>query len=363
VRVVRTLAALSAIAAASALALPHVRGEARTNALRLQPVARGFASPVHVAAPSSEPGRLYVVEQAGRILVVEGGQRREFLDIRSSVRSGGEQGLFAIAFHPNYARNRRFYIHYTNVNGDTRVVEYRSDGTRALPDSARPLLSVDQPYSNHNGGQLAFGPDGRLYLGLGDGGSGGDPQDRAQNLRSRLGKLLVLNVNRRGARWQVAGYGLRNPWRFSFDRANGDLYVGDVGQNSWEEVDYTPRRSPGLENYGWDVYEGRTIFEQKRRNPRGRLVFPIAVYPLTGGNCTVTGGFVYRGRAVPAARGRYFYGDYCSGRIWSLRVVGGRARSIRREPFTLTGLSSWGEDARGELYAVAHDGVIYRLAD
>jgi glucose/arabinose dehydrogenase len=334
----------------------------RSTALRLQPVARGFASPVHVAAPSSEPGRLYVVEQAGRILVLENGQRREFLDIRSSVRSGGEQGLFAIAFHPSYARNRRFFVHYTNVNGDTRVVEYRSNGTRALPGSARPLLSVDQPYSNHNGGQLAFGPDGRLYLGLGDGGSGGDPENRAQNLGTRLGKLLALNVNRRGAAWQIAGYGLRNPWRFSFDRANGDLYIGDVGQNSWEEVDYTPRRSPGLENYGWDVYEGRSRFEPKRPNPRGRLVFPIAVYPLSSGNCTVTGGFVYRGRAVPAARGRYFYGDYCSGRVWSLRVVGGGARSIRREPFTLTGLSSWGEDARGELYAVAHDGVIYRLA-
>jgi glucose/arabinose dehydrogenase len=206
-----------------------------------------------------------------------------------------------------------------------------------------------------------FGPDGRLYVGMGDSGGGGDPDDNAQDLGSRFGKLLAINVDRRGAGWQTVGLGLRNPWRYSFDRRTGDLYIGDVGQNAWEEIDFTRRRSPGLENYGWDVYEGRARHEDKAPNPRGRLVFPIAVYPL-GGHCAVVGGFVYRGAAVPAARGRYFYGDNCSGAVWSLRVVGGRARSVRQERFRLPGLSSFGEDSRGELYAVTLGGGLYRLS-
>jgi glucose/arabinose dehydrogenase len=226
----------------------------------------------------------------------------------------------------------------------------------------RTLLNLADPYSNHNGGQLMFGPDGRLYVGTGDGGAGGDPENRAQNLGSRFGKLLAINVDRRGAGWQTVGYGLRNPWRYSFDRRTGDLYIGDVGQNSWEEVDFTPRRSPGLENYGWDVYEGRARYEDKQPSGPGKLVFPIAVYSLNGEPCAVTGGFVYRGSAVPAARGRYFYGDNCSGEIWSLRVVGGRARSVRKESFRLPGLSSFGEDGKGELYAVTLGGQLYRLA-
>jgi glucose/arabinose dehydrogenase len=320
---------------------------------RFVQVMSGLSSPVHVATPRGETKRLYVVEQQGRIRIVQGGRiTGTLLDIRSRVVSGGEQGLLSVAFHPRYSRNRKYYVNYTDP--DTRVVEYR--GSRRL----RTLLTVDQPYSNHNGGQNMFGPDGRLYVGMGDGGSGGDPENRAQNLGERLGKLLAINVDRRGARWQTVGYGLRNPWRFSFDRRTRDLYIGDVGQNAWEEVDFTPRRSPGLENYGWDVYEGRARHESKTPNPRGRLVFPIAVYPL-GGHCAIVGGFVYRGTAVPAARGRYFYGDNCSGAVWSLRVVGGRARSIRREPFTLDQLSSFGEDGRGELYAVTLGGRLYQL--
>jgi glucose/arabinose dehydrogenase len=293
---------------------------------------------------------------------VEGGRVvRTFLDIRSLVRSGGEQGLFSIVFHPNYAENRRFYINYTDVDGDTRVVEYRSNGRRAILSTRRQLLFVDQPYSNHNGGGLAFGPDGRLYIGMGDGGSGGDPENRAQNLGSRLGKMLTINVDRRGARPQIDAIGLRNPWRFSFDRANGDLYIGDVGQNAWEEIDYLPRaRLPRLQNYGWDVFEGRARFEDKAPS-RGDLVSPIAVYRNSEDGCSVTGGFVYRGSKVGAARGRYFYGDFCSGTIWSLRVVDGRARQLRREPFQVSNLSSFGEDARGELYLVAQGGTIYRL--
>jgi glucose/arabinose dehydrogenase len=321
---------------------------------RFTEVASGLGPLVHVTAPRGERRRLYVVEQEGRIRILENGRvTGTLLDIRSRVVCCGEQGLLSVAFHPRFARNGRYYVNYTAPAN--RVVEYR--GRRAL----RTLLNLADPYSNHNGGQNVFGPDGRLYVGTGDAGAGGDPEDRAQNLASRFGKLLAINVDRRGARWQTVGYGLRNPWRFSFDRRTGDLYIGDVGQNAWEEVDFTPRRSRGLENYGWDVYEGRARFESKPRNPRGRLVFPVAVYPLSGGHCAVVGGFVYRGSAAPAAQGRYFYGDNCSGTVWSLRIVRGRARDVRRERFTISSLSSFGEDANGELYAVNLRGTVYRL--
>jgi glucose/arabinose dehydrogenase len=335
----------------------------RAVALRLVPVVRGLASPVHVAAPRSEPGRLYVVEQAGRIVVVQGGRQRPepFLDIRSLVRSGGEQGLLSVAFHPRYARNHRFYVDYTDREGNTRVVEYRSDGTRAQPSTARQLLFVRQPYPNHNGGQLAFGPDGRLYVGMGDGGAGGDPENRAQNPRELLGKLLAIDVDQPSRR-RMAALGLRNPWRFSFDRRTNDLWIGDVGESSWEEIDFLPRRLLGRTiNYGWDAWEGRSRYQPKRLGP-GRLVQPIAVYPHPDRGCSVTGGFVYRGNAVPAVRGRYFYGDWCSGTIWSLRAVGGRAKGLRREAIRVPELTSFGEDARGELYAVSQRGVLYRLA-
>jgi glucose/arabinose dehydrogenase len=328
---------------------------AASTGYRFVQVASGLDSPVHVTTPPGETKRLYVTEQTGRIRIVQNGRiTGTLLDVRSQIVCCGEQGLLSVAFHPRYAKNRRYFVYYTAPSN--RVVEYR--GTRRV----RTLLNLADPYSNHNGGQLMFGPDGRLYVGTGDGGAGGDPENRAQNLGSQFGKLLAINVNRRGARWQTVGYGLRNPWRFSFDRRTGDLYIGDVGQNSWEEVDFTPRRSPGLENYGWDVYEGRARYEDKQPNSAGRLVFPIAVYSLNGEPCAVTGGFVYRGSAVPAARGRYFYGDNCSGEIWSLRVVGGRARSARKEAFRLPGLSSFGEDGKGELYAVTLGGQVYRLA-
>jgi glucose/arabinose dehydrogenase len=323
------------------------------------------SAPTHVAAPRSERNRVYIVEQEGRIRVAVNGRLRAapFLDIRPLVLSGGEQGLLSVAFHPNYARNRRLYVNYTDRSGDTRVVEYRSDraGARVLTRTRRQLLFVNQPYANHNGGQLAFGPDGRLYVGMGDGGAGGDPHNYGQNLNVRLGKLLAIDPLRRGARWVAVGYGLRNPWRFSFDRANGDLYIGDVGQNAWEEIDYTPRSSPGLENYGWRVYEGRARFSSEQPNGTGRLVMPVQVYENNGNECSVTGGFVYRGTAVRALRGRYLYGDYCSGRIWSLRIQGGRAVENRQESFRVPQLSSFGEDARGELYATSLSGRVYKL--
>jgi len=352
-----------AVATAVASAPPRDEQAAQRPALRLERVASGLSSPLHVATPRSEPNRLYIVEQAGRIRVLQNGQVREkpFLDIRTLVRAGGEQGLLSVAFHPKYAQNRRFYVNYTNRNGDTNVDEYRSNGQQALLRTRRRVLFVDQPYANHNGGLVAFGPDGKLYVGMGDGGAGGDPENRSQNLGTLLGKLVRIDVNRRGARPQIAALGLRNPWRFSWDRATRDLYIGDVGQQAWEEIDYLPAATKGLINYGWDVYEGKARYENKRPS-RGRLVFPIAVYRNGNEGCSVTGGFVYRGSKVPEAVGRYFYGDFCAGTIWSLRVADGKATEQRRETIRVSSLASFGEDAQGELYMASLDGSVFRLA-
>jgi glucose/arabinose dehydrogenase len=340
-------------------------GSEKGSRFHLRLLVSGLDSPTFAGAPRSEPGRLYIVERAGMVRVLDNGRLRAqpFLDIENLVRSGGEQGLLSIAFHPNYAKNHRFFVYFNDKNGDVRVFEYRSNGTIGLPNTARSLLRVPhREFDNHDGGQLQFGPDGLLYAGTGDGGSGGDPHNHAQSLGSRLGKLLRLNVNRRGAKWQIAGYGLRNPWRFSWDRVTRDLYIGDVGQNEWEEVDVrTPAQQRRLNNYGWRVWEGRSRYSSGQRvNPRGRLVFPIAVYNHDKG-CSVTGGYVYRGKQVPSARGRYFYGDYCSGTVWSLRAVKGKLRSNRREGIRVSSLSSFGEDAAGELYAVSLDGEIFRI--
>ncbi|MDQ3670639.1 MAG: PQQ-dependent sugar dehydrogenase [Actinomycetota bacterium] len=333
--------------------------------LRLEEIANGLQSPVHVAVAPGEPDRLYVVEQTGAIRVLEDGRLREapFLDVSNDIQSGGEQGLLSVAFHPGYEEDGRFFVDYTDIRGDTRVVEYRAneDRTAADPSTARIILAVEQPYSNHNGGQLVFGPDGLLYVGMGDGGSGGDPENRAQDLSDRLGKILRTDVEGPADDWEIVAYGLRNPWRFSFDRENGDLYVADVGQSSQEEINYLPSSATGLVNFGWDVFEGRLRHEEKEPNPAGRLVRPVAVYGRDGG-CSVTGGFVYRGEAIPAVQGRYFYGDYCSGIVWSFRIEGEKARELRREPFTVEGLSSFGEDANGEIYLAALSGTVYRLA-
>jgi glucose/arabinose dehydrogenase len=306
----------------------------------------------------SEPGRLYVVERAGRIVVLTGGKRRTFLDIRSRVGSeSSEQGLLSVAFHPGYAKNRRFYVDYTDRRGDTNVVEFRSDGSRGLSRTARVLLHVRQPFANHNGGQLQFGPDGKLYVGMGDGGSAGDPDDNGQNPSSLLAKLL--RTDPLSVRWEFAGYGLRNPWRFTFDRLTGALYIGDVGQGDREEVDYRPRGAPPA-NFGWARYEGTRLYKDVALDPPGPLVYPIHEY-THGSGCSITGGYVYRGPAVRAARGRYFFGDYCAGTVWSLKVVAGKATAVRREPFRVSSIASFGEDARGELYLVSLEGSVYRL--
>ena len=358
---VRAVPAVAAVAVGVIVATVAGSASAAESAFRRTVFARGFDSPVHIVSTKSEPRRLYVVEQRGTIRVIDKGKVRSgfFLDVRGRVRSGGEQGLLGLAFDPKYATNRLIYVNYTDTAGDTRVARYRTNGRRALAETARVLLSVDQPYANHNGGNLVFGPDGFLYVGLGDGGSGGDPQGRAQNMRTLLGKMLQLDVRKPGSAPEIVGLGLRNPWRYSFDRATGDLYIGDVGQGEIEEVDYTPRDSPGLENYGWNLYEGSSRFENNDAGP-GQLVFPAFEYSHDEG-CSVTGGFVYRGKARPAERGRYILGDYCSGTVWSFRVSGGAAQGLRTEPFRIEGLTSFGEDAGGEIFAASQSGTVFRL--
>ena len=350
------------LAAAGVVFVSASNGEPEQLRLRLQPVASGLDAPLALATPRNENNRLYVAEQAGRVRVIVNGRLRAapFLDIRPLVTSGGEQGLLGLAFHPNYQRNRRFYVQYTDRGGDTRVVEYRSNGQRALPGSRRQIFFARDPYGNHNAGQLAFGPDGGLYFSMGDGGSGGDPEDRSQNPRSLFGKLIRINVDRPAQR-KVVALGLRNPFRFSFDRATGDLYIGDVGQNAWEEIDYLPRARLGrTTNFGWDVYEGRAVHEQKSLGP-GRLVQPIVVLPNPP-HASVIGGYVYRGNALPSLRGRYFYSDFYAGRVYSLRVRGGKATTVRTEPFTVDGLAAFGEDPQGELYVVSlSEGRVYKI--
>jgi glucose/arabinose dehydrogenase len=360
----------AALLAGCALAVPLAAAKPERAELRFRLFATGLRGGWWIGAPRSEPNRLYVAQKGGtvRVLVHRRLRRQPFLDIRGLVGSPGpEQGLFSLAFHPHYARNHRFYVAYADNRGDTRVVEYRSNGVRAVR-RVRQLLVVDQPYTRNSGGQLQFGPDGLLYVGIGDGGgTTGDPGRRAQRLTGRLAKLLRIDVDRPGARWRVAGYGLRFPWRFSFDRAMGDLYLADRGERRWEELDFRPRRAVRqLANYGWSRYEGNAVYRNLPLNPRGRLVFPVVVHPHGEDDpleaCLITGGYVYRGSAVPAARGRYVYGDAYTSEIWSLRMVNGRATDVRREPVNVQFVSTFGEDARGELYAAApRQGWIYKL--
>lgn len=314
---------------------------------------------------------LYVVEQEGQIYRWYRGTRRLFLDVRSTVLLGGEQGLLSLAFDPNYAQNRLFYIYYTNNAGDIRVARFRANAssTRTVAGSRRVLLSVRHPgQTNHNGGQLAFSSTGRLYAGTGDGGGGCDPNGNAQRRSSRLGKLLSLNPRNIGAGWRLDGYGLRNPWRFSFDRATGRLYIADVGQNRWEEIDTRGASQLGgaAENYGWDRYEGRvgSGCASNGLQGTGPLVWPVTVYSHSLG-CSITGGFAYRGRQLPSSlRGSYFFADYCQGTIWRIRVnANGRLVTRRRLVLgTPHNISSFGQGASGELFIATGGGEIYRLA-
>ena len=360
---------------------PSDQPPADTSALVLEQVAKGLAFPLYLTAPPGDD-RLFIVEKGGRIRIVENGTLRPdpFLDISSLVSGGSEQGLLGLAFHPDYERNGRFFVDYTDRGGDTRIVQYHvsSDANAADPASAHILLTVDQPYSNHNGGQLAFGPDGYLYVGMGDGGSGGDPQGHGQNAGDLLGSLLRLDVSAdtgyvvppdnpwvdsAGARGEVWSIGLRNPWRFSFDRSNGDLYIADVGQNEIEEVDVSPRASGGGRgaNYGWNFMEGNSCFSSGSCD-RSALVLPATQYTHADG-CSVSGGYVYRGDAIPSLQGTYFYADFCSGWVRSFRYVNGTATGQRSWPSLAPGgnVPSFGEDASGELYVMSANGGVYRV--
>jgi glucose/arabinose dehydrogenase len=348
--------------------------------LQFQPIASDLPNPVALTHAGDGSGRLFITLQEGRILIFDSGGilPTPFLDIRSLVSCCGERGLLSVAFHPDYGSNGFFFVNYTNRFGSTIVARYQAseDPNVANPRSRRILMTVRQPFANHNGGQLQFGPDGFLYIGLGDGGSGGDPGNRAQNPRSLLGKMLRVDVNARfrysippsnpfvgvrGVKQEIWASGLRNPWRFSFDRLTGDLYIADVGQSNWEEVNYQPAASPGGENYGWRLMEGNHCFNPASDCDDGTLVPPIVEYDHTAG-CSVTGGYVYRGSLVPALFGTYLFGDFCTGVIWRARfdqATGWAATVLHDTNFTI---STFGEDEEGELYVADYGaGFIYRI--
>jgi glucose/arabinose dehydrogenase len=350
----------------------------------LDVVAQGFSQPTFVTSAGDGSGRLFVVEKQGSIRVIANGAPLPdpFLDIRSLVGSSGtEQGLLGLAFHPHFAENGRFFVMYTAnnaPNGDNTIAEYHvsSDPNRADPNSGRVLLAIPDFAPNHNGGMLAFGPDGYLYAGTGDGGGAGDPQRNGQNLQALLGKLLRLDVDggapyaippdnpfagRQDARPEIWAYGLRNPWRFSFDRATNDLWIADVGQNNWEEIDFQPAGSPGGQNYGWSIMEGMHCFRPATNCDQTGLTPPVAEYGHDLG-CSITGGYVYRGQASPALTGVYLYGDYCSGRIWALYQTPDGAYHQAQLLQQNIQISSFGEDEAGEVYVAGLDtGTIYRL--
>lgn len=341
-------------------------------ALRLAPVAT-LEQPVAMAVRGGDSA-LYIAEKTGRVRAVHDGSvdATPVLDLSGEVSSGFEQGLLGLAFSPE---GRRLYVDYTDRAGDTRVVEFDVSSGRADPASRRELLFVEQPYANHNGGQLGFGPDGHLYVALGDGGSGGDPANNAQNPGVLLGKILRLDprpgggrpysiptdnpfASDPGARPEVWALGLRNPWRFSFDRATGDFWIGDVGQNRYEEVDFATASGAAGANYGWDRLEGRHAFEGE---PPAGHVLPIHEYRLTGVNCAVTGGYVYRGSRIPGLRGTYLFADFCEGQVMGLRQQAGEALEVRPLSISAPQLASFGEDLAGELYVLSLSGGLFRV--
>ena len=350
-----------------------------TTSIALELVTDQVRNPVFVTQAGDGSARLFVVEKTGTIAIVKNGQRATtpFLDISSLITSNGsEQGLLGLAFHPKYAENGMFFVYYTASNGDNTVARYNVSATPDAADlqSGLVLFAQPDPAANHNGGMLAFGPDGYLYVGLGDGGGAGDTYGNGQNRATLLGKLLRINVDRGepyaipannpwlnggDARPEIWAYGLRNPWRFSFDRATGDLYIGDVGQNQYEEIDFQPAGTPGGRNYGWNIREGMHCFRSETCTTDG-LTDPVAEYTHAEG-CSVTGGYVYRGTAIPALVGTYLYGDYCSGTIWGLRRTASGAWQSSTLLSTSANISSFGEDQNGELYVVDLGGKIYRV--
>ena len=345
-------------------------------------IADGLQGPVDLVHAGDGSGRLFVVEKDGTIRIIKDGEVliEPFLEIEDRTSKGGERGLLGLAFHPNYADNGLFYINYTNASGDTVVAQYSvsNDAAKADKASEQILLTITQPEGNHNGGDLAFGPDGYLYVATGDGGGGGDRHGEignGQDLTTLLGKLLRIEVGNNSyatpnsnpfignadARDEIWAYGLRNPWRFSFDRETGDLYMGDVGQNAYEEINFQAADSQGGENYGWRIMEGFNCYEPRNGCDKTGLVEPILEYDHSLGS-SITGGYVYRGETLSDLVGSYFYGDYSSGRIWQAKQQ--NDGSWQEDLFMDTdyGISSFGEDEAGELYLVdLRGGGVYRL--
>ncbi len=343
----------------------------------LTPVAGGFTDPVSITHAGDVSGRLFIAEQSGKIHILNGGtvNSEPFLDISGIVTAGGEQGLLGLAFPHDFATRRTFYVHYTNQTGvgNTSISSFglTADDDIADPATNQVLLNIVQPSENHNGGQLAFGPDHLLYIGMGDGGGSGDPSGNAQSLTSLLGKILRIDVLSATTPYAVpAGnpfgneiwaYGLRNPWRFSFDRLTGDIYIADVGQNEVEEINYQASGNGAGANYGWNIMEGSQCYNSATCSTGG-LTLPVAEYFHTDGNCSVTGGYVYRG-SITALRGMYIYGDFCSGRIWGMRRNGSVYTNTLLADTTLY-ISTFGEDEAGELYVADYaTGNIYRIGE
>ncbi len=349
--------------------------------LTLVPYASGFTNPVHITHAEDGSQRLFIAEQGGRIRIIKDQAvlDRPFLDITNRVSCCNERGLFSVAFPPGYSNKRYFYVNYTNTAGNTVIARYHltSNPDLADPASEEVLLPIAQPYANHNGGQIAFGPDGHLYIGMGDGGSGGDPQNNGQSLGTLLGKMLRIEVESNSnpyaipptnpflavqtARGEIWALGLRNPWRFSFDRQTGDLYIGDVGQNAYEEINFQRRSSTGGENYGWKVAEGNHCYNATTCDLT-QFTPPVLEYSHSQG-CSVTGGVVYRGRQFPRLSGTYLYGDFCSGRIWGVPTPP-RAQDNTQLLKSSYTLSTFGEDEAGEVYLADYTGgTIYHLTD
>jgi glucose/arabinose dehydrogenase len=328
-----------------------------------------------VAAPGDRSGRLFIVEKQGPIRILRGKTfaPKPFLDLTGKVSlwsvPNSEQGLLGLAFHPKYAKNGLFYINFTDPKGDTRVVEYRvqkSDPDSADLENAREILYVKQPYGNHNGGHLEFGPDGKLYVALGDGGSADDPHGNGQNPNTVLGKLLRIDVDAKDLTPKIIGMGLRNPWRYSFDRKTGDLYIADVGQNVWEQVQFVPAKTVGgPNNWGWNITEGKHCFRSETCERQG-LITPVIDYAHSEG-CSITGGSVYRGKAIPSLRGHYFFSDYCTAILRSFRMDRGKPvdswdwKAALDPESQLAKISAFGQDNNGELYVITHEGPIFKF--
>jgi glucose/arabinose dehydrogenase len=351
------------------------------STIGMTPIATGLSKPVLITSAHDGSGRLFIVEQRGTIRVFNNGSvlSGALLNIRSKVSKGGERGLLGLAFHPNFETNRKLYVNYTNTSGDTVIREYRtsaSDPNRVAAGSGRTILKINQPFSNHNGGHLAFGPGGYLYIGMGDGGGAGDPGNRAQDKSKLLGKLLRIDVNGtsgkkeyripgtnpyvgRKGRDEIWLRGVRNPWRFSFDRATDRLWIGDVGQSRYEEIDRL--QSGKGANLGWRVMEGYKCYRPASGCDKSGKVKPLLAYSHVAGRCSVTGGYVYRGSNIPALVGWYVFGDFCSGEIWAVSANASTHADRIRLRDTSRNISSFGEGASGELFVVDHGGTVLRI--